>query len=47
MIFLKISEFYQISLKNLPYLTDFSPHIMSYMWVGVGKVILGGGCMGR
>ena len=47
MIFVKISEFYQISLKNLPYLTDFSPHLMLYMWVGVGKVTLVGWARGE
>ena len=29
--FVKISQFYQISLKNLPYLTDFSPQLMACM----------------
>ena len=32
MIFVKISQFYQISLKNLPYLTDFSPQLMACMY---------------
>ena len=26
-----LTEFYQISLKKLPYLTDFSPLLMAYM----------------
>ena len=26
-----LTEFYQISLKNLPYLTDFSPQLMARM----------------
>ena len=26
-----LTEFYQISLKNLPYLTDFSPQLMACM----------------
>ena len=26
-----LTEFYQISLKNLPYLTDFSPQLMVCM----------------
>ena len=31
LIFVKISEFYQIFLKNLPYLTNFSPQLMACM----------------
>ena len=31
MIIVKISEFYQISLKFLIYLTDSSPQFMAYM----------------
>ena len=31
-----LTEFYQISLKNLPYLTDFSPHLMACMGEGGG-----------
>ena len=32
-IFIQISQnFNQISLKNLPYLTDFSPRLMACMW---------------
>ena len=26
-----LTEFYQISLKNLPYLTDFSPQLIACM----------------
>ena len=26
-----LTEFYQISLKNVPYLTDFSPQLMACM----------------
>ena len=38
MIFCKnLTEFYQISLKNLPYLTDFSPQLMACMKVGRRK----------
>ena len=37
-----LTEFYQISLKNLPYLADFSPQLMACMreW-GVGTEGLG------
>ena len=32
-MFVKISEFYQIALRNVPYLTDFSPQLMECMIV--------------
>ena len=35
-IFVKITEFYQISLKNLPHLTDFSPQLMACMKLHYG-----------
>ena len=36
MIFVKhLTEFYQISLKNLPYHTDFSPLLMACMQIQI------------
>ena len=41
-----LTEFYQISLKNLPHLTDFSPQLMANMLMIAGKgcrCVCGGG----
>ena len=34
-----LTEFYQISLKDLPYLTDFSPQLMACMWTQDQKTL--------
>ena len=39
MNFVKISDIYQILLKNLPYLTDFSPQLTACMGMANSVVI--------